>query len=635
MAALDSLEIFLITVIMIVAVISIVVCCSAACVLCCGGGSPLCCWATALIACFGFGQPHGPRYQEIATTTTIIIPPPPSVVYATAVDASAPPPMAVAEGVAVHTDQQQQKEKGVVQGYPVRGSAPPAPASYQGGSSGPSTVPSTLDVPPPPKSTSPRDVWALVLFFFNVCFLTALAIRLGLPSLGLWEHELSEKSHIPTTYSPQAVAASQNLLYLCLGLAVAGDLLAMAWLHVMLQWASGLIESTIWCTIAGASILALFSLTLGHLVGFFIFALLAMAGICLLYEERSKIFLSSANLGTACRALLDHTKVLGVAYLVLLVQLLWAVLWSLAALGVYAYMSQENHSHTYRKQAAGENTVLLIFLALSLYWGSQICENVLRCTVVGVVASWWYTPEVKDPVGPALARAAGPSLGSICVGSLLVSVVEGTRALVRSLMRSRLIGCCGGCVIDYVLACVEGLWRTFNRFAFVFVGVWGYAYCDAAHLALQLFEAKGWDVVLNDYLIGNVLFLGSFLVGGITASIGVFITHLNPQAFAGLPAPASFIGLAGFFLGLGNCLVLINVLSSAVDTVFVCYAADPGSLQRHRPEEYASLKLAWEGFAQSGGRRVGGGRGGGRGYQTVTTVADAEGLPVNVIRVQI
>lgn len=46
---------------------------------------------------------------------------------------------------------------------------------------------------------------------------------------------------------------------------------------------------------------------------------------------------------------------------------------------------------------------------------------------------------------------------------------------------------------------------------------------------MRLFEAKGWQVVLNDLLIGETLLLGSLLVGGLTASLGVYMAHLDPQ----------------------------------------------------------------------------------------------------------
>lgn len=70
---------------------------------------------------------------------------------------------------------------------------------------------------------------------------------------------------------------------------------------------------------------------------------------------------------------------------------------------------------------------------------------------------------------PALARAAGPSLGSVCLGSLLVSLVEGLRSLIRTMVQSRRLSCLGGCLLDCVAAWVEEAFRLANRFAFVFV----------------------------------------------------------------------------------------------------------------------------------------------------------------------
>ncbi len=266
--------------------------------------------------------------------------------------------------------------------------------------------------------------------------------------------------------------------------------------------------------------------------------------------------------------------------------------------------------------------------------------------MVGTVAAWWYSPDAsaaRSPVLPALARAAGPSLGSICVGSLLVSAVEGLRALVRTMVQSRRLSCLGGCLLDCLAAWVEEAFHLANRFAFVFVvrrthrwitwhdmawhgvdvrcvwyrppgadtyitthrqGIWGYPYATAASLGIKLFQAKGWQAVLNDLLIGETLLLGSLLVGGVTASIGAYVAHLDPQAFAGLPHPALFLAVAGFFLGLGNCLALLQALSAAVDTVFVAWASDPDSLRRHRPAEYVHLMESWRLYDDVNGRRL-------------------------------
>jgi hypothetical protein len=141
-----------------------------------------------------------------------------------------------------------------------------------------------------------------------------------------------------------------------------------------------------------------------------------------------------------------------------------------------------------------------------------VTQNVLRCTVSGVVASFWYTPEDKHAVVGALRRATTTSLGSVCLGSLGVAVVEGVRAAVQSLYTVRCVRGLCVCVADLLLGCAAAAWRCFNRWAFVMVGVWGYDFMAAGGVALDLLAAKGWTAVLEDYLVAGVLSLGSVTV---------------------------------------------------------------------------------------------------------------------------
>jgi hypothetical protein len=119
--------------------------------------------------------------------------------------------------------------------------------------------------------------------------------------------------------------------------------------------------------------------------------------------------------------------------------------------------------------------------------------------------------------------------------------------------------------------------------------------------------------------------------------------HLDPQAFTGLPHPALFLAVAGFFLGLGNCLALLAALGAAVDTVFVAWASDPDSLRRHRPAEYMHLLAAWRRYDDMTGRRLcagvlvlegGGGGGGGGGAAASPAVVYSQGGR-HVVRVSI
>ena len=56
------------------------------------------------------------------------------------------------------------------------------------------------------------------------------------------------------------------------------------------------------------------------------------------------------------------------AYLALLVEVLWCALWTLAALGTYAHAASGSSKHHH-----GGSAVVIVLLAVSLYWGQQVC----------------------------------------------------------------------------------------------------------------------------------------------------------------------------------------------------------------------------------------------------------------------
>jgi ethanolamine utilization microcompartment shell protein EutS len=84
-------------------------------------------------------------------------------------------------------------------------------------------------------------------------------------------------------------------------------------------------------------------------------------------------------------------------------------------------------------------------------------------------------------------------------------------------------------------------------------------------------------------------------VGVITGAAGVLLLQLCPGLAASLDleAPQTAAALLGFLLGVCAALVLSGPVLTAVDTVLVCYAADPQVLQAHHPEEFLRCESAW------------------------------------------
>ena len=64
----------------------------------------------------------------------------------------------------------------------------------------------------------------------------------------------------------------------------------------------------------------------------------------------------------------------------------------------------------------------------------QVIRNVVHCTTAGTVASWWFIQSAPSPTLGALKRSLTTSFGSICLGSLIVAIlqVDDARARARS-----------------------------------------------------------------------------------------------------------------------------------------------------------------------------------------------------------
>lgn len=87
----------------------------------------------------------------------------------------------------------------------------------------------------------------------------------------------------------------------------------------------------------------------------------------------------------------------------------------------------DGHGHeTTVYKVSGLAWLFGIFLLLSNYWTAQVIQNVVHVTNSGVVATWYFRQAdmPSRPTASALGRAVTTSLGSICLGSLLVALVQ-------------------------------------------------------------------------------------------------------------------------------------------------------------------------------------------------------------------
>ena len=181
------------------------------------------------------------------------------------------------------------------------------------------------------------------------------------------------------------------------------------------------------------------------------------------------------------------------------------------------------------------------------------------------------------------------------------------------------------------MGCLESIIEYFNKWAFVYVGIYGYGYIDSSKAVVSLFKNRGWTAIINDDLINNVLAFVSLGIGVLSGGIGVAAAAVwykvdeNEEKQDGALYVIFFLGL---LLGAGLSSVVFNLISSAVATIMVLFAETPVDFQRNHEELYKGMSAAWMNLhpnlwnanamqsaeeEQGGGRRSGqqGGRGNG------------------------
>ena len=86
-----------------------------------------------------------------------------------------------------------------------------------------------------------------------------------------------------------------------------------------------------------------------------------------------------------------------------------------------------------------------------------VISNVVHVTTAGTVGTWWFVPAEANgccskAVRESYVRSLTSSFGSICLGSLIVALIQAVRETVRSIRDSD--DSILACVADCLLGCI-------------------------------------------------------------------------------------------------------------------------------------------------------------------------------------
>jgi hypothetical protein len=188
------------------------------------------------------------------------------------------------------------------------------------------------------------------------------------------------------------------------------------------------------------------------IVGVFLFVLTVYYA----YVVWGRIPFAACNLVVATTAVRANLGLAAFAYSSLPVMFGWNCWW-LVSFASTVYVTSGCDA---RGNCAGETPGALVFsMLLSYHWTYQVIKNVLHVTVAGVVGTWWFVPGegasfCSRGVRDSFVRSVTTSFGSICLGSLLVAIIEALRSMVRN-ARDDGDGGIFLCLAECLLSCLQ------------------------------------------------------------------------------------------------------------------------------------------------------------------------------------
>eukprot|EP00536_Pseudo-nitzschia_multiseries_P010266 jgi/Psemu1/297527/fgenesh1_pm.307_\ len=424
-----------------------------------------------------------------------------------------------------------------------------------------------------PAKTGCKDPIFAILFYINIIAVVAVVGAYGMPAM--------EGNNNYAGYVSAAAIFG-----------VASMVAALVGLFLLLSCPEVIIKCGLIFSVVMSLAYTIYAfLNLNFIWGIFA-AIFFMMTVCYVKAVWTRIPFAAINMVTAGTAIKANLGVTFFALLFTIIEVGWIVLWSIALSGVYDQTVQCDANNV-----CDINYGYLFLLFLSLYFTQQVLQSCVHVTVAGTVATWVSGESgfCSKGVCNSFIRTVTTSFGSICFGSLLVAILQALRSIANA-ARSNDDMAFIACIAECILGCLQSILEYFNKWAYIYVGVYGYSYIEAGKGVMQLFADRGWEAVIADDLVGGAIFLVSVVLGLIVGAVGVAYASVNGN-FATLSQDnlGAAFGI-GFIAGLFVCSVLLSTVASGVNTVIVMFADSPQEFQSNHPELSEKMRATWQEF---------------------------------------
>lgn len=246
---------------------------------------------------------------------------------------------------------------------------------------------------------------------------------------------------------------------------------------------------------------------------------------------------------------------------------------------------------------------LLVVILVSFYWISEFLYAFIHTVVCGVVGTYLYLPQQNFATMPSVKRALTTSFGSIAFASGLITMIRAGKLLARlgaeKLARGRNGGNIAVLIVIILLACVHCLFSCierflawFNSYCLVRVALYGEGFVTAGKATWSLFLARGWTMMINDDMTSYAVNMGVWMccIASFTACFAIWVVTAALKNFT---QEELEIGVwINIYVPMYMGYLVLGQVSSAVQTLFVCWCEDPQALSANHPEMFQEIEDA-------------------------------------------
>ncbi|KAK6159035.1 hypothetical protein DH2020_006349 [Rehmannia glutinosa] len=217
---------------------------------------------------------------------------------------------------------------------------------------------------------------------------------------------------------------------------------------------------------------------------------------------------------------------------------------------------------------------LFVFLILgSFTWTSQIIKNMMQ-VIVSHIKYMHFTCGIEVDFKTVVKNAAKYSMGSICIGSILVPVLTVIRGAART------VSLVSGDVDEFMFSCANccsgaasRIVAYGNRWGFVHVGVYNKGIVQASMDTWEMFTRNEMEELINSDLTSSFCFLCGMAAGSICGLVGGTWAIFIHKSYA--TEVSIYVFLVGYFMN----RVAMAWVQASVAAYYVAYAENPQSQQ--------------------------------------------------------